>query len=45
MLLYEKLGYKIFSEKKIDDELKFIYFEKTEENGKKDIRDGIYGTG
>lgn len=28
MELYEKLGYKIFSERQIDDELKFVYFEK-----------------
>lgn len=27
MELYEKLGYKIFKEKQIDDELKFVYFE------------------
>ncbi len=26
--LYEKLGYKIFSEKQITDELKFAYLEK-----------------
>lgn len=29
MELYEKLGYKIFKEKQIDDELKFVYFEKS----------------
>lgn len=28
MELYEKLGYKIFSERQIDDELIFVYFEK-----------------
>ena len=27
--LYERLGYKIFSEKQITDELKFVYLEKT----------------
>lgn len=29
MELYEKLGYKIFKEKQIGDELKFVYFEKS----------------
>lgn len=29
MELYEKLGYKILKEKQIDDELKFVYFEKS----------------
>lgn len=29
MELYEKLGYKIFSKKQIDDELEFVYFEKS----------------
>lgn len=28
IILYERLGYKIFDEKKITDELKFIYLEK-----------------
>lgn len=28
--LYQRLGYKIFSEKQITDELKFVYLEKTE---------------
>lgn len=28
MKLYEKLGYKVFSERQVDDELKFVYFEK-----------------
>lgn len=27
--LYKKLGYKIFSEKQMDEELKFVYFEKS----------------
>lgn len=30
--LYQKLGYKIFAEEVITDELKFVYFEKTNEH-------------